>query len=159
MIRKGFTLIELLVVIAILAVLATLLLANLNSARERARDAQRKSDLRSIKTALALYYADNGTYPASDGSYHIMGCGNSGVDQCTWGGQFYSKSTLYMSIIPLDPQYNNTPAIYYMYWRLDPDSYIMRACIENKSDPSANLYPPVANWNCPSGYVYQVYVQ
>ena len=50
--QKAFTLVELLVVISLIGILATLVLANLNSARERARDAERKSDLRNIQTAL-----------------------------------------------------------------------------------------------------------
>ena len=69
--NKGFTLVELLVVISLIGILSTLVIANLNSARERARDAQRKSDLRNIQTALRLYYNDNAGYPASS-SYNIV---------------------------------------------------------------------------------------
>lgn len=63
--KKGFTLIELLVVIAIIGILSAIGLVSLNGARERARDAQRKSDLAQIRTALALYYDDNNAYPAA----------------------------------------------------------------------------------------------
>lgn len=63
--KKGFTLIELLIVIAIIGVLATLLMVNFIGVRQRARDAQRKSDLRQIQSALEIYRSDQGSYPAS----------------------------------------------------------------------------------------------
>ena len=62
---KGFTLIELLVVIAIIGVLATIILASLNSARSKGRDAARLSDIHQIELALAMYYDKYGTYPVS----------------------------------------------------------------------------------------------
>lgn len=62
---KGFTLIELLVVIAIIGLLSSVVLASLNTARARARDAQRISNVKQIQTALELYYSDTGSYPTS----------------------------------------------------------------------------------------------
>ncbi len=64
-IERGFTLIELLVVIAIIGVLATLVLLQLGTARQRARDAKRISDVSQLRQAVELYYEDNsGVYPA-----------------------------------------------------------------------------------------------
>lgn len=60
---RGFTLIELLVVIAIIGILSSVVLASLNSAREKSRDARRVSDINSLRVALELYFDSNGEYP------------------------------------------------------------------------------------------------
>ena len=61
---SGFTLIELLVVIAIIGVLASIVLASLNSARKKSRDARRITDIKQIQLALELYFdAQGSTYP------------------------------------------------------------------------------------------------
>src|SRR5580698_189508 len=59
---RGFTLIELLVVIAIIGLLASIILASLNTAREKGRDARRVSDVKEIQLALELYFDANGEY-------------------------------------------------------------------------------------------------
>jgi prepilin-type N-terminal cleavage/methylation domain-containing protein len=61
--KKGFTLIELLVVIAIIGLLSTLSIIALNSARARARDAKRISDVKQMQVALELYFNDMNAYP------------------------------------------------------------------------------------------------
>lgn len=55
---RGFTLIELLVVIAIIGILSSVVLASLNGARRKGRDARRLSDIKQIQLGLDLY-ADN----------------------------------------------------------------------------------------------------
>lgn len=51
--NKGFTLIELLVVVAIIGILATVVLASLGTARDRARVARAQSEMNQIKTIVA----------------------------------------------------------------------------------------------------------
>jgi prepilin-type N-terminal cleavage/methylation domain-containing protein len=71
---KGFTLIELLVVISIIALLSSIVLSSLNSARTKAREAAQKVAIDQTKKALQLYWTDNGSFPADtealvNGSY------------------------------------------------------------------------------------------
>ena len=64
--RAGFTLIELLVVIAIIGILSSVVVASLNSARKKARDARRVDDVKQLQLALELYFdsnTGNGKYP------------------------------------------------------------------------------------------------
>ena len=150
-IKNGFTLIELLVVVSLIGVLATLVLANLNAARERGRDAQRKSDIRNIQTALRLYYNDYGKYPTSSTNAEISGCGVVGTGVCTWGeSEFSAAGSVYMNELPSDP----LPNVFYQYVYVDPDNYTLEACLENKSDEKG-VDKPGASW-CPTNYVYEV---
>lgn len=115
--QKGFTLIELLIVIAIIGILAALLLVNLIGIRQRARDAQRKSDLRQIQSAIELYRADSGSYPTS-----LSTCGQSLT------GSGASPST-YMQKIPCDPLTGGS----YTYSSAG-STYSLIACLENSND-------------------------
>jgi type IV pilus assembly protein PilA len=67
--QRGFTLIELLVVIAIIGLLSSVVLASLNTAKVKARDAARATALTQIETALEEYANDNGHYPNSNGTW------------------------------------------------------------------------------------------
>jgi prepilin-type N-terminal cleavage/methylation domain-containing protein len=58
--NQGFTLIELLVVIAIIGILASVILASLNSARAKGTDAATKSDLSEARAQAELYYDSAG---------------------------------------------------------------------------------------------------
>lgn len=65
--KSAFTLIELLVVVAIISLLSSIVIANVQEAREKARDTRRIQDLRQIRTALEQYYIDHGHYPSEVG--------------------------------------------------------------------------------------------
>ncbi len=61
--QAGFTLIELLVVIAIIAILASVILASLTKAQDRAANTAVQADFHSARTQTELYYvANNSSY-------------------------------------------------------------------------------------------------
>ena len=62
--KKGFTLIELLIVIGIIGILAILGMANYRTSIERARDTERKSDLKQYQNRLAEFaVGSEGLFP------------------------------------------------------------------------------------------------
>jgi len=130
--NKGFTLIELLIVLAIIGVLSSFILANLIGAKSRARDGQRKSDLRQIQAAFELYRADQNGYPLS-----LPGCGSSLTNGA--GG------TIYMQKMPCDPLTHTS----YIYTQTGA-GYTLSACLENTNDSqkdSTNVCATAGTWS------------
>ncbi|MBU6320955.1 MAG: prepilin-type N-terminal cleavage/methylation domain-containing protein [Patescibacteria group bacterium] len=137
--NRGFTLIELLVVIAIIGLLSSIVLASLNTARSKSRDARRESDLQSIQTALELYYSDHNTYPQF--------CGQAG-SWSSWGACWTGGlASTYISQVPVDPQNidlgncGSTPNCHiYEYCQLSGGQhYVLAVNLENN--------PPAAQGN------------
>lgn len=105
--KKAFTLLELLIVIAIIGVLASIVIASLNSARVKTRDTVRKQDMVTIYKMLSLYYDKYGYLPITS-TY-------GGADAGGW--DFSSQGTFLNFLVtggvatkvPVDP-INNDPA-------------------------------------------------
>ncbi len=124
--NRGFTLIELLVVIAIIGILSSVVLASLNSARVKGRDARRISDIKQIQLALELFYDSQQSYPlqasAAAASTSLVAL----------------VSNNYISAIPTDPTNIGTSIYTYISANLDGSpcstapcpSYMVKAVIE-----------------------------
>lgn len=91
----GFTLIELLVVIAIIGVLASIVLASLNSARAKSRDARRITDIKQLQLALELYFDGLGATQYPPASTTCSAAAQHGLEALVTGN--------YMPQIPRDP--------------------------------------------------------
>lgn len=139
--KESFTLLELLVVIGIIGMLAALSLPNFMAARERARDAQRKNDLKQIQKALELYKQDQ-TPP----SFIAAGVGNTFPNT---GSSWVNGLNTYMNKVP------GNPASPYYYL---PDNstltFRLAACLENAADPEGQACP--GGFACTSAKCYIV---
>ncbi len=160
---RGFTLIELLVVIAIIGLLSSVVLASLNAARVRARDARRQSDLSSIRTALELYYFNKNAYPI----------GGAGSDRSCWVNQQTNDLVCNplgaliidgdIPTVAYDPGRNTYVgsgcggAQFYAYWS-DGQQYLLGAVKESQG---ASGCTQVGNWSGPTAnaYTYQFYLR
>ncbi len=115
--ENGFTLIELLVVLSIIGILVGLLLPNFMSARQRARDSQRKQDLWQIKNSLRLYYNDHQVYPTQAPPF---------------GQAWQENGQQYMEQVPQDPQGSSHSYGYCV--SSDGEGFRLWAQLENAAD-------------------------
>lgn len=138
MIKKGFTLIELLIVMTIISALVGIVGMGFRSSQLRGRDAQKKSDLKQLASALELLFSDYGKYPDDDGAGYIKACpydvtgGTSG--SCEWGlKEMGDGKTTYIKLMPRDPGKDLK-----YYYRIVPSSnnqkYQLFAYLENTQD-------------------------
>lgn len=159
--QRGFTLIELLVVIAIISLLATIVLVSLNSARQKARDARRVTDLNQIVTALQFYLDEYGQYPGNTDN----DC--SGWDNGRVGGPDSADSFIlplqtagFISRTPGDPTAtgNCNGYLYHFYscsgggtgypcYGCDRPFFVLGIV---DAESSSRPYPGSPGWSCPN---------
>lgn len=100
--RRGFTIVEIIIVLSIISLLAAVVLGNIISSRDTARDTARFSDLEQIQIALRLYAEQFGTYPPSSAT------GQIGV-----GGAIDTELARFLPSVPRDPRHDGSTFYYY----------------------------------------------
>jgi len=158
--KKAFTLIELLVVVAIISLLSSVVLASLNSARSKARDAKRKEDLHSIQIALEMYYNDYGSYP------NPGNCSGTPCFLSSWNGWTTMLPKNYIGSVPIDPTNNDNgnacgaqdgSHLYDYYTDTSSQHYVLATSMENISTSDPNYFTGTigcsnfANWAIRNG--------
>lgn len=119
--ERGFTLIELLVVISIIGTILGLAFVSFQETKKSARDTQRKADLEDIRSALEVYKADCGDYPATVPTTGLSIKGDGLPASC-------SSNNTYMYTVPSDPSAGRN---YYYGPSGNQASYELCAALEN----------------------------
>jgi len=132
---KGFTLIEMLVVIVIIGILSSLILVNLSSARAKARDTKRVSDLAQIQLALEQYFDRCGQYPSKNGQAVIFTAVGAVLGNYSNGCPTGISLASFISKIPTPPTGGSVVVTHYDYET--PSTYndfVLHATFENYLD-------------------------
>lgn len=111
---RGFTRQESMVVLGIFVAVFGIFYLNLIEAKAKARDQQRKSDVKRVALALDTYFNEYDQYPEENGG-RVVGCGRPKYEgRCEWGiGDFGDEDgTVYLERVPADPLFQRSRYVY-----------------------------------------------
>lgn len=112
----GFSLVELLISVSIISILMAVGYFNFKDSTKAARDAQRKSDLRELQSAIELYKNENGRYPEGCKGPGVWSGQTGTLYACASGNQYIiDLAPKYIEVLPIDPKKLTTNTSGYMY--------------------------------------------
>ncbi|MBM3257639.1 MAG: zinc-ribbon domain-containing protein [Candidatus Nealsonbacteria bacterium] len=106
--------IPILYILAYFLIIGSIFTVSMSGAREKARDAQRQSDIRQISLAMEMYYDENGAYATAK---NMDGLKNQGLE-------------LYLVTIPKDPLNDEDYSYYFINNTSDSQRYCVYAELE-----------------------------
>lgn len=141
---KGFTLVELLVAVAIISILTAIVTANFSTARARARDAKRISDVAQIQLALAYFFDRCNQYPKiiTDLDYECP------VNSDVTLGQFLSKIPSTVTIPNSNPSSNADNFKYLVNDTRVPLSYNIVVSLETNGSAISDSFTEMNGYLC-----------
>lgn len=142
---KGFTLIELLVVVAIISLLSSVVLASLDTAREKARDSKRIQDFKAVSTTMEMYFNKHGKYP----DYNSGGSGGSTGHMNAFKNMTQTLvNEKFLSSVPKNP--SGSDYMYYRYGKGSAPGALIAVLLEGISPttvaPFNSCRPFTNNW-------------
>jgi prepilin-type N-terminal cleavage/methylation domain-containing protein len=156
--NRGFTLIELLVVIAVIGVLASVIIASINSTRHKSRNARRVSDMQQLVSAFNLGLEGAGGLPDNGSDFACVS------QTCTGGFASYAADSVVdafllanMSAKPTDPIDSTRGYNGYVYSFAWPGGTSYDgATFEQGSIIEFMAEPPLTTASCGRGRVWNV---
>ncbi len=117
---RGFTLLELLVVIAIIGVLSSIVLASLNTARDKGNDTGVKANLATVASQAALYYEEHtNSYGSADNT--------GGGATCTAANTLFADPTITAAVSKANTDNGPRPVV----CTSTPTTYMVAAQMTN----------------------------
>jgi len=131
-VTAGFSVMELLIAVSIIGILSAVLYANLSEGSAESRDVQRRSDLRTLQSAIELYKNDNGRYPEGCNGPGVWSSQKGSGYDCSSGSQYIvGLAPKYIPTLPKDPKLNGDETYSGYMYVTNTDGTVYKIMVKN----------------------------